>query len=137
MAKNWAIVIGINEYSYLEKLKFAKTDAEAMYRWLQQSGGFDPQGLFLFTDDSQPIPTKPPITTQPTFGHLDTFFDIQFERQLLTRADNLWFFFSGHGNRGQGGDYLMLSDSNPRRLEQTALSVSYITERLRNWGQEM
>ena len=28
----------------------------------------------------------------------------------------------------------MLSDSNPRRLEQTALSVSYITERLRNWG---
>ena len=134
MVKNWAIIIGINEYSYLEKLNFAKTDAEAMHRWLEQSGGFDPQGLFLFTDDSQPIQTNPPITTQPTFGHLDTFFDVQFERKLLTSADNLWFFFSGHGNRGTGGDYLMLSDSNPRRLEQTALSVSYITERLRNWG---
>ncbi|MGB5631265.1 MAG: SUMF1/EgtB/PvdO family nonheme iron enzyme, partial [Waterburya sp.] len=134
MAKNWAIIIGINEYSYLDELNFAKTDAEAMHLWLQQSGGFDPQGLFLFTDDSQPIQTNPPITTQPTFGHLDTFFDVQFDRKLLTSADNLWFFFSGHGNRGTGGDYLMLSDSNPRRLEQTALSVSYITERLRNWG---
>jgi hypothetical protein len=136
MAKNWAIVIGINEYSYLEKLKFAKTDAEAMHRWLgeKEKGGFDPQGLFLFTDDSEPIPTDPPIPTEPTFGHLDTFFDVQFERPFLTIADNLWFFFSGHGNRGSGGDYLMLSDSNPRRLEQTALSVSYITERLRNWG---
>ncbi|MCA2668663.1 MAG: SUMF1/EgtB/PvdO family nonheme iron enzyme [Dolichospermum sp.] len=134
MAKNWAIIIGINKYSYLEHLKFAKTDAEAMHHWLLQEGGFDPKGLFLFTDDSDQIPTEPPIPTEPSFGHLDTFFDVQFERQLLTSADNLWFFFSGHGNRGLGGDYLMLSDSNPRRLEQTALSVSYITERLRNWG---
>lgn len=34
MAKKWAIVIGVNEYSYLENLNFAKTDAEAMYQWL-------------------------------------------------------------------------------------------------------
>ncbi len=134
MAKNWAIIIGVNQYSYLEDLNFAKTDAEAMYQWLLQEGGFNSQGLFLFTDDSPPIPTKPPIPTTPTFGHLDTFFDIQFDRPLLNSTDNLWFFFSGHGNRGTGGDYLMLSDSNPRRLEYTALSVSYITERLRNWG---
>ena len=133
-AKNWAIIIGINNYSFMDKLNFAKTDAEAMHRWLGQQGGFDPKGLFLFTDDSLPIPTNPPIFTQPTFGHLDSFFDIQFEQKLLTSADNLWFFFSGHGNRGTGGDYLMLSDSNPRRLENTALCVSYITERLRNWG---
>ena len=134
MAKNWAIIIGINEYSYLENLNFAKTDAKTMHHWLEQSGRFDKEGLFLFTDDSQPIPTNPPIPTKPTFGHLDTFFDIQFDRPLLNNSDNLWFFFSGHGNRGAGGDYLMLSDSNPRRLEQTSLSVSYITERLRNWG---
>jgi len=134
MAKNWAIIIGVKGYSYLQDLNFAKKDAEAMHQWLQQAGGFDPQGLFLFTDDAQPIPTNPPIPTKPTFGHLDTFFDVQFDRQLLNSSDNLWFFFSGHGNRGAGGDYLMLSDSNPRRLENTALSVSYITERLRNWG---
>ncbi|MEM9538946.1 MAG: GUN4 domain-containing protein [Cyanobacteria bacterium P01_E01_bin.42] len=132
MGKNWAIAIGINQYSYLQSLQFAKTDAEAMDRWLLDEGGFD--RVFLFTDDSPPIPAQPPIPTSPTFGHLDTFFDVQFDNQLLTSGDNLWFFFSGHGNRGADGDYLMLSDSNPRRLEKTALSVSYITERLRNWG---
>ncbi|MBP0016518.1 MAG: GUN4 domain-containing protein [Cyanobacteria bacterium SBLK] len=132
MGKNWAIAIGINQYSYLQSLQFAKTDAEAMERWLLDEGGFD--RVFLFTDDSPPIPTQPPIPTSPTFGHLDTFFDVQFENQLLTSGDNLWFFFSGHGNRGREGDYLMLSDSNPQRLERSALSVSYITERLRNWG---
>ena len=134
MAKNWAIIIGVNNYSFLDDLKFAQADAEAMHSWLQQEGGFEREGLFLFTDDSPPIPTKPPILTKPTFGHLDAFFDVQFEQKLLNSTDNLWFFFSGHGNRGSGGDYLMLSDSNPNRLERTAISVSYITERLRNWG---
>ena len=119
MAKNWAIILGINQYSFLESLNYAKTDAEAMYHWLadQEGGRFDPNGLFLFTDDSDPIPTNPPIITQPTFGYLDSFFDVQFDRPLLNSSDNLWFFFSGHGNRGSGGDYLMLSDSNPRRLD--------------------
>ena len=134
MARNWAIVIGINEYTYLEKLKYAKTDAEAMYQWLMKSGVFDPKKIFLFTDDSPQIPTNPPIPTLPTFGHLDAFFDAQFERPLLKSNDTLWFFFSGHGNRGGDGDYLMLFDSSPRRVKRTALSVSYITERLRNWG---
>lgn len=35
--------------------------------------------------------------------------------------------------RGTDGDYLMLSDSNPGRLDRTAIAVNYITERLRNW----
>jgi hypothetical protein len=83
MAKNWAIVIGINDYSYLEHLKFAKTDAEAMHHWLQQEGGFDRQGLFLFTDDSEPIGADPPIPTEPTFGHLYTF---SRSKSLVLRA---------------------------------------------------
>ncbi len=132
MAKNWAILIGINQYSFLENLKCAKNDAEAMHDWLKKEAYFD--RLFLFTEDSPPIPTNPPIPTQPTFGHLDTFFDVQFEQCLLTPADNLWFFFSGHGMRAADGDYLMLSDSNPRRISQTAITVNYVTERLRNWG---
>ena len=96
-----------------------------MHGWLEEEGGFDdPKGLFLFTEDSKPIPANPPISTKPTFGHLDAFFDVQFERQLLTSADNLWFFFSGHGMRGPGGDYLMLSDSHPGGIERTALPVN-------------
>ncbi|NCS06585.1 MAG: hypothetical protein GPJ07_08215 [Microcystis aeruginosa G13-07] len=134
MVKNWAIIIGINQYSFLENLNCAKADAEKIHCWLGNNEGGKFDRLFLFTEDSPPISANPLICTQPTFGHLRTFFNQQFKRQLLTSADNLWFFFSGHGNRGTGGDYLMLSDSDPGDIESTALSVNYITERLRKWG---
>jgi uncharacterized caspase-like protein/tetratricopeptide (TPR) repeat protein len=132
MAKKWVILIGINNYSYLQPLRFAKADAEACKQALEESLGFD--RLFLFTDDSPPISTEPPILTTPTFGHLDTFFDVQFNQQLLKPEDSLWFFFAGHGMRNNNGDYLILADSNPQRIDRTGLSLGYITERLRKWG---
>jgi hypothetical protein len=61
MAKNWAIAIGINQYDNLKSLKYAKGDAEAMKAWCEQEGGFEPQGLFLFTEDSPPFLLAPPF----------------------------------------------------------------------------
>ena len=55
----------------------------------------------------------------------------QFEQPLLKPGDNLWFFFAGHGMRHADKDYLMLADSDPSDIEHTAISVEYITERLR------
>jgi serine/threonine protein kinase len=59
----------------------------------------------------------------------------RFQKQqtpLLSSGDNLWFFFSGHGRRYQGQDYLLLSDSDPspEHIKQTAISIDYVTERL-------
>lgn len=131
---NWAILIGINQYNFLEPLQFAKADTEAMRSCLKDEFWFEK--LFLFSENSPPIQkVNPPIITQPTFGNLDAFFDAQFDKPPTKNPpDHLWFFFSGHGMRGKDGDYLMLSDSNPRRISQTAIAVNYITERLRNWG---
>ena len=50
MAKNWAIVIGINNYYNLQKLDFAENDAEAMKDWFSQEAKFDE--VFLFTENS-------------------------------------------------------------------------------------
>jgi len=36
--------------------------------------------------------------------------------------------------RHEGRDYLMPSDGNPRSIERTAISVGYVTERLRRCG---
>ncbi len=130
--KNWAIVIGINNYSNLQSLNCAKQDAELMADWLKQSAGFDQ--VFLFTENSPPILTNPPISTQPTYGHVRGFLRRQFENKLLTSDDNLWFFFSGHGIREQGKDYLMLADSDPGDIEYTTISVEFIIERLRRSG---
>ncbi|NCT54026.1 MAG: SUMF1/EgtB/PvdO family nonheme iron enzyme, partial [Microcystis aeruginosa G13-03] len=49
-------------------------------------------------------------------------------------GDNLWFFFAGHGRRDQDKDYLMLPDSDPGNVRETAVSVDYVTERLRRSG---
>ncbi|NCR10431.1 MAG: SUMF1/EgtB/PvdO family nonheme iron enzyme [Microcystis aeruginosa LG13-11] len=134
MAKNWVIAIGINEYDNLKPLKYAKKDAEAIKAWCEGEGGFDRGGIFLFTEDSPPIPASPPIPTQLTHGRLKRFLQKQFETPLLKPGDNLWFFFAGHGRRDQDKDYLMLPDSDPGNVRETAVSVDYVTERLRRSG---
>lgn len=135
MGRNWAIVVGINHYENLKSLNFAKRDAAVMATWFEQEARFDQ--VFLFTDDSPPIATNPPIPTQPTFGHLRRFLRAQFENlesPLLKPEDNLWFFFAGHGNRYKDRDYLMFSDSDPGDVEHTAIPIDYITQRLRRSG---
>ncbi|MDB9475871.1 SUMF1/EgtB/PvdO family nonheme iron enzyme [Dolichospermum circinale] len=129
MSENWAISIGINQYDNLQSLNFAKRDAEAMAAWFREEAKFDQ--VFLFTEDSPAINTSPAIPTQPTYGRLRRFLQAQFEQPLLEPGDNLWFFFAGHGMRHADKDYLMLADSDPGDIEHTAISVEFITERLR------
>ncbi|MEH2014734.1 SUMF1/EgtB/PvdO family nonheme iron enzyme [Nostoc sp.] len=135
MGRNWAIVVGINHYENLQSLNFAKRDASVMATWFQQEAKFNQ--VFLFTDDSPAIAANSPIPTQPTFGHVRRFLRAQFENiqsPLLKPEDNLWFFFAGHGNRYKDKDYLMFSDSDPGDVEHTAISVDFITQRLRRSG---
>ncbi|NER95649.1 MAG: SUMF1/EgtB/PvdO family nonheme iron enzyme [Symploca sp. SIO1B1] len=132
MAKNWAIAVGINRYDNLQSLDYAKRDAECMGNFFQQEAGFE--RVFLFTEDSPAIPTTPPISTQPTYGKLRGFLRRQFEKPLLESGDNLWFFFSGHGQISDNRDYLLLSDTDPGDVNYTALPVNYVTERLRRSG---
>ncbi len=131
MGKNWAIVVGINNYDNLQPLKYAKRDAEAMMAWFGNEANFDQ--VFLFTEDSPAIKTNPPIPTQPTQGRFKRFLNAQFENPLLKPEDNLWFFFAGHGKRYIDQDYLMFLDSDPTDYT-TAISVEFITQRLRRCG---
>ncbi|NEP57938.1 MAG: SUMF1/EgtB/PvdO family nonheme iron enzyme [Symploca sp. SIO2G7] len=133
MAKNWAIAIGINHYTHLQSLDYAKRDAQSIGDFFKQELGFD--GIFLFTEDSPPIATNTgPIPTRPTFGDLGRFLRLQFESPLLEPGDNLWFFFSGHGLHYDDHDYLLLSDTDPSDIKYTALLLSYVTERLQRSG---
>lgn len=47
--------------------------------------------------------------------------------QRAKNADNLWFFFSGHGM----DEHLMPIDGNPNDLQDTTISIQFVTERLR------
>jgi len=134
MGKNWAIAIGINQYDNLQSLSYAKRDAEAMRDYFCSEVGFEE--VYYFADDAPDIQQSYGALFKPlpTFAKLDRFLDIRFEQPFLNPGDNFWFFFAGHGKRHRDRDYLMPSDVNPRNIEGTAISISYVTERLSRCG---
>ena len=136
MSQNWAICIGIDRYDNLQPLQFAKRDADMLRDFFEKEVAFDK--VYFFADEAPPIATDfgEPIRSTPTGGTLRRFLRIRFEQKFLKPSDNLWFFFAGHGRRERERDYLMPSDADPGNVEETAIPVSLVTERLRRCGAE-
>jgi uncharacterized caspase-like protein len=129
MGHNLAIVVGINEYERLKRLKYARQDALKVKGLLEERG--EVSSAVLFTDDSEPINGKP---TRATHTNLRDLLFSMFEEQFLHAEDNLWFFFSGHGLRYDQQDYLLPIDANPRDIDGTAITVDFVTKRLSRSG---
>ncbi|WP_375506153.1 SUMF1/EgtB/PvdO family nonheme iron enzyme [uncultured Nostoc sp.] len=129
MAKNWAIAIGINQYDYLQPLNYAKRDAQSMQEFLRNEAGFE--RIYFFSDDSPDIAGK---STRPTRTNLLRVLRQLFENPFMGAGDNFWFFFSGHGIRYADRDYLMPCDGDPEDIENTAIAINFVTERLRRCG---
>jgi formylglycine-generating enzyme required for sulfatase activity/uncharacterized caspase-like protein len=129
MAQNWAIAIGINQYEFLQPLRYAKRDAEVMRMFLENEAGFD--RVLFFTDDSPAIGGK---STKPFGSNILRVLRQVFDRPFMGDGDNFWFFFSGHGIRHHDRDYLMPMDGDPEDVERTGIATTYITERLRRCG---
>lgn len=134
MGKNVAITIGINQYRYLQDLKFAKRDAESMRDFFKIDLTCDE--VYHFTEESPGIQqlAGPPLASQPTYTTLKRFLSNRFEQSFLAKGDTLWFFFAGHGIRHAERDYLLPSDGYPKDIDKTALSVNEVTEALRCSG---
>ena len=136
--KNYALVIGINQYTAgFKSLNYALNDADAMVNYFRNKAKFDE--IFYFSDKSPDIiaPNGSTWRTIPTFGHLLSFLNNRFADDatpFLESEDNFWFFFSGHGMRHENKDYLIPSDANPLDIRHTAISVEYVVECLRRSG---
>jgi formylglycine-generating enzyme required for sulfatase activity len=133
MANNWAIVVGINHYEFLDQsecLNYAVRDAERIKEFLCNQAGFDSNQVLLCSDKSKPIGNRK-IPTRPTRSILRSI--LLDELRGAERADNLWFFFSGHGMIGDDNhDYLMPCDGRSRDLEGTSISVDFVIRHLLN-----
>jgi uncharacterized caspase-like protein len=129
MGRNRAISIGINKYEFSQPLKYAKLDAELMRDFLVKEAGFEQ--VLLFSEDSPNISGE---STRASFSNLRRVLRMKFEKPFMQAGDNFWFFFSGHGMRHNGCDYLMASDSDWGDIEHTAISINYLTQRLRRCG---
>jgi uncharacterized caspase-like protein len=134
MARNWAITIGVNKYSYLRSLNHAVRDADAVSQFFMQEMAF--HQIYHFTDESLPIPQDygPDMESKPTGSTLRRFLRTRFEQPFLRDGDNLWFFFAGHGIRHEGRDYLMPIDGDPGDLQNSAIPIHHISECLRRSG---
>lgn len=129
MAKNWAITIGINKYQFMQPLNYAMRDAELIQDFLCNEAGFEK--VFYFSDESPEVNGK---STLPYRANLLRVLRQIFEIPFMSAGDNFWFFFSGHGMRHNGRDYLMPSDGDPGDVENTAICINHINERLRRCG---
>ena len=129
MAKNFAITIGINKYDYIRSLKYAATDAEKVRDFLLTEAGFNQ--VFYYSDHSPSINNVP---TRPTRSSLLRLLKLTFEKEFMGAGDNFWFFFSGHGARVKGVDYIIPSDTFAEDIENSAISVNYIIQRLQRCG---
>jgi Caspase domain len=123
MVNNWAIVVGVDHYDFLPEknhLQFARQDALAMQRFLCQNAGFSADRVLLCGNQGSRIATKAVLR--------DILLHEVNHPQRAQNADNLWFFFSGHGM----AEHLMTIDANPRDLKETAISIQFVAKCLRD-----
>jgi len=83
--RNWAVVIGINDYhNQVPKLKTAKNDAEKLADILAESHKYE---VILITDDTD---------CKPTLESLLNLLTKQLPEKI-NKDDRLLFYFAGHG----------------------------------------
>jgi hypothetical protein len=116
-------------YQFVRRLKYARDDALKIKEFLETDG--EVESILLFTDDSPEVDSKSTIASR---SNLLNFFHSRFVDPFLKPEDNLWFFFSGHGARTAGQDYLLPIDGLAESVADTGISVRFITERLSRSG---
>jgi formylglycine-generating enzyme required for sulfatase activity len=120
-------VFSLVSYNGISPLNYAKTDAEKVRDYFQHHLSVKSDYLKFFCDDS-------PRETQPTYTTIKSFLHKTFQKPFLEPGDTLWFYFSGHGMPYEGQDYLLPIDGDPSIITDSAISITYITERLRRSG---
>ncbi|GEM_PF-4728825 len=128
--KNFAIVIGINNYIHIEKLNYAEQDAQKLYDFFINELQFEETNIkILVSNSSNNINQFSPIRSNIKSGLKRLSEGNRFEVE-----DNLWFFFSGHGTYCEGLDYIMPLDGSMDDIQGTGVTVKEITESLKNSG---
>ena len=123
MARNpdhYAIVIGIDTYPQLRRLRASAKDATKFALWLKsdEGGGLPDDNLHIQMILSPPTQSSNPFEAQPVVYRID---------EALTRlglekpgriGKRLYFYFAGHGFGPDSGDVgmLMANAKNPGRL---------------------
>jgi hypothetical protein len=127
----WAVVVGINEYPNLPKLKYAVNDAREFYRLLVEKNRVPAENIMLLLDKQADL-----RNLRKALGtHL---------RSHASENDLVIIFFAGHGSTERDSKspdqdglekYLLPHDTDPKDLYSSAIPVreiAYIFDRIRS-----
>jgi uncharacterized caspase-like protein len=127
----WAVVVGINDYPQLPRLKYAVNDAREFYRLLVEKNRIPEKNITLLIND------------QASLGNLRSLLGTHL-KEAAGKEDMVIIFFAGHGAaevdassaEGDGLEkYLMTWEANPRDLYATAMpmvEIARILNRIRS-----
>ena len=112
---SWAVVIGINDYVHVEKLDYARADADAVASALADLG-FASDRTFVLLD------------SQATRQNIQDLLSVDLARKAGPN-DRLFVFFAGHGQdytdaAGHKRGYFIPVDGDPSYLTSRCLSMS-------------
>jgi hypothetical protein len=113
---NAAIIIGVQTYLTLPELPACKNDAEAIHEIIKRSEKYS-QILFL-NDETDSVRTK----------NLLSEFIAQLKQHTV---DEIFFYYSGHGEFYDDQFYYLLSDYDAKKRNQTALQNSEVDQLFR------
>jgi hypothetical protein len=127
----WAVVVGINDYPKLPRLKYAVNDAAEFQRLLVERNRVPAENIFLL------------LNAEATLGNLRSILGTRL-RAAAGKGDMVFIFFAGHGaaerdSTSPDGDglekYLLAYDSDPADLFSTAMpmrDIAVIFNRIRS-----
>jgi formylglycine-generating enzyme required for sulfatase activity len=119
--QQWVVLIGVNDYSELRKLRFAGNDQRALAEQFAQRG-FPKDQIYLLDDkaaDKVYLPTQRNIEKR-----LDQVLG------MAERGDLVIVGFSGHGVQLDGKSYLCPEDARIDKLAETSVSMDQVYDRL-------
>ena len=124
LPRGYALVIGVGDYPNLDEsrqLRFAQSDAEAMYRVLisHEGGAFPPENVRLLTG------------TEATLANVRQALE-DWLPAVARPVDRVVVYFAGHGFVHEGRGYLAPADVDPRRLEETAYPMAALGDVMAN-----
>lgn len=121
--KNWALLVGVTNYKKLPRLRFCARDMTKLGNVLTETGGYEKGNVRIVAD----------VASDPTTQVAGRQAIQQAWKSLLAEVgenDTVLFAFSGHGMQDNGKGFLMSADADPKRLEETAVAMSWVYEQL-------
>ncbi len=121
--RQWAILIGIEEYHRASRLRFTINDVKQLSRTLRTRGGVPEENILEISDTASNARHQP----------LRTSLLAELPQWLAKPGpkDQIIVYFSGHGFRDkQGRLYLAPIDCDPANPEATGIAVQWFREQI-------